>query len=166
MKGQPSRSCPLFPLDDHAHRLIPLTTKSTSRPPHSEQTNCSRQSRTGVSAPCRCASWAGSGSTWCPHYRRQTISRVRLAPHCRASSRGRARISSRRRASALSGRAHSITSSARGSRVGGIVSPSALAVLDDASGLVRGDRIRRRDQSWFARPASRRDSAVRRPCAW
>jgi hypothetical protein len=46
-----------------AHRLVPVTTISTCRPPHLEQTSLSRQSRTLVSAPYRAAIPAGSGST-------------------------------------------------------------------------------------------------------
>jgi hypothetical protein len=44
-------------------RAVPVTTKSTSRAPHSEQTSLSRQSRTLVSAPYRAPISAGSGST-------------------------------------------------------------------------------------------------------
>ena len=44
-------------------RAVPVTTKSTSRPPHLEQTRRSRQSRTEVSAPYRAAISAGSSST-------------------------------------------------------------------------------------------------------
>jgi hypothetical protein len=45
-----------------AHRLVPVTTISTCRPPHLEQTNFSRQSSKGVSAPYRVVISAGSGS--------------------------------------------------------------------------------------------------------
>jgi DNA-binding winged helix-turn-helix (wHTH) protein len=44
-------------------RSVPLTTISTCRLPHCEQTSRSRQLRTVVSASCPCASYAGSGST-------------------------------------------------------------------------------------------------------
>jgi hypothetical protein len=36
-------------------RAVPVTTKSTSRAPHTEHTSRSRQSRTDVPAPCRAA---------------------------------------------------------------------------------------------------------------
>ena len=44
-------------------RAVPVTTKSTCRPPHSEHTSRSRQSRTEVSAPYRVAISAAYGST-------------------------------------------------------------------------------------------------------
>src|SRR5271166_7094061 len=52
----------LSPIPHHpaAHRLVPVTTISTCRPPHLEQTNFSRQSSTDVSAPYRVAISAGS----------------------------------------------------------------------------------------------------------
>jgi hypothetical protein len=42
---------------------VPVTTISTCRLPHCEQTSRSGQSRTGVSAPCRSASSTGFSST-------------------------------------------------------------------------------------------------------
>jgi hypothetical protein len=57
-------------------RSVPVTTISTCRPPHPEQTSRWRQSRTLVAAPyCRAIS-AGSGSTWWPHALHQTINRT------------------------------------------------------------------------------------------
>jgi hypothetical protein len=46
------------------HRFVPVTTISTVRPPHREQTSRSRQSSTDVSAPYVVAISPGSGSTW------------------------------------------------------------------------------------------------------
>src|SRR6516165_3015823 len=57
-------------------RSVPVTTKSTSWPPHPQQTSHWRQSRTGVSAPYRATSSAGSGSTWWPHALHHTINRT------------------------------------------------------------------------------------------
>jgi hypothetical protein len=69
LRGHPVAPVPV------AHRLAPLTTKPTYRPWHREYTNRSRQSRTGVSAPCRATSSAGSGSTDARAPRHQTIRR-------------------------------------------------------------------------------------------
>jgi hypothetical protein len=63
---------------DH-RRLVPLTTISTCRLPHREQTSRSRQSRTLVPSPYRRACSAGSGSTWCWHSLHHTISRTPAA---------------------------------------------------------------------------------------
>jgi hypothetical protein len=60
-------------------RVVPVTTISIRRPPHLEQTNFSRQSSTGVSAPYRAAISAGSGSTWCWQALHQTTARVTAA---------------------------------------------------------------------------------------
>lgn len=46
------------------YRRSPLTTMSICQPPHCEHISRSRQSSTVVSAPCRSAISAGSGSTW------------------------------------------------------------------------------------------------------
>ena len=54
----------------------PVTTISTFRPPHSEQTGRSRQSRTDVFAPYEAAISARSGSTWWPHVLHHTINRT------------------------------------------------------------------------------------------
>ena len=60
-------------------RSVPVTTMSTLRPPHREQTSRSRHSGTAVSAPYRSAISAASGSTWWPHALHYTISRTRAA---------------------------------------------------------------------------------------
>jgi hypothetical protein len=57
-------------------RAVPVTTMSTCRPPHPEQTSRSRQSRTDVFAPYEAAISAGSGSTWRPLALHQTINRT------------------------------------------------------------------------------------------
>ena len=59
-----------------SYRSVPVTTISISRLLHLEQTTRSRQSGTGVSAPCRAATSArfNDGSPW--HH---TISRTRAA---------------------------------------------------------------------------------------
>ena len=74
-------------------RSVPVTTISTSRPPHPEQTSRERQSRTGVSAPYRATISAGSGSSWWPHALHTRSAEPSRLPRCRVSSAGRTVIS-------------------------------------------------------------------------
>jgi hypothetical protein len=61
----------------------PVSTKSTARLPHCEHTSRRCHSGIGVSAPCRRASSAGSGSARCRQSRHQTTIRA-WAMYCRA----------------------------------------------------------------------------------
>jgi hypothetical protein len=71
------RAC--LPPGGQSRRLVPLTTISTSWLRHAKQTSRCRQSGTGVFAPYLRACSAGSGSTWRPQSRHQTIKRTPAA---------------------------------------------------------------------------------------